>query len=287
MSAATPPATPGGSRSDVLLVDRDDRDVVTVTLHRPDVRNALSPQLMTALEDTLADLATDDDLRVLVLTGAGDVFSAGGDLHWMRQGVDKDRAEHEADSARLARLFRAIDEFPTPVVGRMNGHAIAGGTGLMCACDVVVAVEGARMGFTEVRLGIAPATISRIVLPKIGPAAARRWFLTGELFDTRVAATMGLVHEVVDRDDLDAAVEEVVQALLAGAPRAQRRTKQLVRTVLADPATAEEHTIPLIADLRVSDEGQEGMAAFFDRRPPAWSPAAASTDDASTVGTGT
>ncbi len=267
--------------SDVLLVDRDDRGVATVTLHRPDVRNALSPELMTALEAALADLATDPGLRVLVLTGTGEVFCAGGDLEWMRQGRDKDADEHEADSARLARVFRAVDEFPTPVVGRMNGHAIAGGTGLMCACDVVVAVEGARMGFTEVRLGIAPATISRIVLPKIGPAAARRWFLTGELFDTGVAATMGLVHEVVAREDLDEAVEEVVQALLAGAPRAQRRTKELVRTVLADPATAEEHTIPLIAELRVGDEGQEGMAAFFDRRPPAWSPAATDAGSAS------
>lgn len=267
--------------SDVVLVDRDDRGVATVTLHRPEVRNALSPDLMSALEAALADLARDPDLRVLVLTGAGEVFCAGGDLQWMRQGRDKGADEHEADSARLARVFRALDEFPTPLVGRMNGHAIAGGTGLMCACDIVVAVDGAKMGFTEVRLGIAPATISRIVLPKIGPAAARRWFLTGELFDAAVASTMGLVHEVVARHELDAAVEEVVQALLAGAPRAQRRTKELVRTVLADPATAEEHTIPLIAELRISDEGQEGMAAFFDRRPPAWSPAAADDESAS------
>lgn len=260
--------------NDVLLVDRDDRGVATLTLHRPDVRNALSPDLMSAIEAALVELADEPDLRVLVLTGSGDVFCAGGDLQWMRQGRDKDAHEHEADSARLARVFRALDEFPTPVVGRMNGHAIAGGTGLMCACDIVVAVDGAKMGFTEVRLGIAPATISRIVLPKIGPAAARRWFLTGELFDADVAAGMGLVHEVVTREDLDGAVEEVVAALLRGAPRAQRRAKALVRQVLADPAGADAVTIPLIAELRVGDEGQEGMAAFFDRRPPAWSPAA-------------
>ncbi len=272
--------------SQVLLRDRDDRGVVTLTLHRPDVRNALSPPLMTALEDALAELAEDPDVRVLVLTGAGEALSAGGDLHWMREGVDKDRAEHEADSARLARIFRAVDEFPTPVVGRMNGHAIAGGTGLMCACDIVVAVAGARMGFTEVRLGIAPATISRIVLPKIGPAAARRWFLTGELFPAEVAVTMGLVHEVVAREDLDDAVAGVVGELLAGAPMAQRRTKALIRRVLADPATAEEHTIPLIADLRVSDEGQDGMAAFFERRPPSWAPTAPDPDRDTGAATG-
>ncbi|WP_238443481.1 enoyl-CoA hydratase-related protein [Salsipaludibacter albus] len=261
----------------VLLTERDDRGVVTLTIDRPEVRNAMSPELMTALTDTLADLADDPDVRVVVLTGSGEVFSAGGDLEWMREGVDKDRAEHEADSARLADVFRAVDEFPAPVVGRMNGHAIAGGTGLMCACDVVVAVRGAKMGFTEVRLGIAPATISRIVLPKIGPSAARRWFLTGELFDTEVARDMGLVHEVVAPDELDDRVEEVVSALLLGAPEAQRRTKTLVRDVLADPVDADRHTIPVIADLRVSAEGQEGMAAFFERRPAAWVP----TDGAS------
>lgn len=258
--------------TDVLQVERDGRGVVTLTLDRPEVRNALSPELLTALEEALTNLGDDRSVRVVVLTGSGDVFCAGADLQWMKQGRGKDASAHEADSARLARVFRALDEFPVPVVGRMNGHAIAGGTGLMCACDVVVAVESSKMGFTEVRLGIAPSTISRIVLPKIGPSAARRWFLTGALFDADVAATMGLVHEVVARDDLDGVVDEVVACLLAGAPDAQRRTKALIRRVLADPATADEITIPLIAQLRVSDEGQEGMAAFFDRRAPSWSP---------------
>lgn len=264
--------------ADVLAVERDARGVVTLTIDRPEVRNAMSPALMTALQDALAELAEDPSVRVVVLTGRGDVFSAGADLEWMRSSRDKDRAAHEADSTRLARVFRAVDEFPAPVVGRVNGHAIAGGTGLVCGCDVVVAVEGALLGFTEVRLGIAPATISRIVLPKIGPAAARRWFLTGELFDATVAAELGLVHEVVPPEQLDEAVAEVVDSLLAGAPHAQRRTKKLIRTVLADPVAADEHTIPLIAELRVSDEGQEGMAAFFDRRRPSWHPQATGGD---------
>ena len=260
--------------ADEVRVEIDDRGVATVTLHRPEVRNALDPATMTGLQDAFGDLATRPDLRVVVLTGTGDVFSAGADLAWMRAGVDKDRADHEVDSARLAATFRTIDEFPAPVVGRMNGHAIAGGTGLMCACDIVVAVEGAKMGFTEVRLGIAPATISRIVLPKIGPAAARRWFLTGELFEADVARELGLVHEVVTRDDLDDAVAQVVDALLAGAPDAQRRTKALIPRVMAGGDDVEAMTVALIAELRVGDEGQEGMAAFFDRRPPAWSPRA-------------
>lgn len=265
--------------TNTVLVEVDDRGVATVTLHRPEVRNALDPATMTGIQDVLADLATRPNLRVVVLTGSGEVFSAGGDLEWMRQGRDQERAAHEVDSARLAATFRVIDEFPLPVVGRMNGHAIAGGTGLMCACDIVVAVEGARMGFTEVRLGIAPATISRIVVPKIGTAAARRWFLTGELFDTDVARDLGLVHEVVTRDDLDAAVEAVVVTLLEGAPDAQRRTKQLIPRVAAGGDDVEAMTVGLIADLRVSDEGQEGMAAFFDRRPPAWSPRSADGND--------
>jgi methylglutaconyl-CoA hydratase len=256
-------------------VQRDDRGVVTVVLNRPEVRNAMSPALMSGLNDALTDLAADESVRVLVLTGAGDTFSAGGDLNWMRRGVDKDEAEHGADSARLAQTFEVIDRFPAPVVARMNGHAIAGGTGMVCACDIVVAVEGARMGFTEVRLGIAPATISRIVVPKIGPAAARHWFLTGELFDADIGAELGLVHQVVARDDLDDAVEAVVAALLEGAPGAQRATKRLIPQVAADPAGTADLTVDLIARLRVSDEGQEGMAAFFERRPPAWSPRAA------------
>ncbi len=132
--------------ADEVLVDIDDRGVATVTLHRPEVRNALDPATMTALQDALADLAGRPDLRVVVLTGAGNVFSAGGDLNWMRSGRDQDAAAHADDSARLAATFRAIDEFPTPVVGRMNGHAIAGGTGLMCACDIVVAVRGVEDG---------------------------------------------------------------------------------------------------------------------------------------------
>ena len=251
-------------------VQRDDRGVVTVTLNRPEVRNAMSPALMTSLHDALTDLATDDTVRVLVLTGAGDTFSAGGDLNWMRQGMDKDQAAHRADSARLAETFRVIDTVPAPVVGRMTGHALAGGTGMICACDIVVAVEGARMGFTEVRLGIAPATISRIVVPRIGAAAARRWFLTGELFDAEVGAELGLVHEVVAREELDDAVAAVVAALLEGAPGAQRATKRLVPQVAADPAGTAALTVDLIARLRVSPEGQEGMAAFLEKREPKW-----------------
>lgn len=256
-----------------LLVEQDDRGVATITLHRPQARNALSPGLMRDIETTLDELRRHDQVRVLVVAGSGEVFCAGADLAWMRAGRGRDAAEHTRDSARLARLFRAVDEFPTPVVGRMNGDAIAGGTGLLCACDIVVAVDGARMGFTEVRLGIAPATISRIVLPKIGPSAARRWFLTGELFDAGEAARMGLVHQVVDRPDLDEAVARVVDALLAGAPKAQRRTKDLIRHVQHDPAWTEDDAIGLLSELRVGDEGQEGIEAFFDRRAPAWVPA--------------
>lgn len=265
--------------TDELLVERDDRGVVTVTLNRPEVRNALSPSLMTSIRDSFEALANDDTVRVVVLTGAGDVFCAGGDLNWMRSGIDKDRADHRADSTRLAATFRAVDEFPAPVVGRMNGHAIAGGTGIICACDVVVGVEGARMGFSEVRLGIAPATIARIVIPKIGTAAARRWFLTGERFDTTVGRELGLVHEVVPPEDLDATVEQIVDALLEGAPRALRATKAMIPTVAADPGAAADDLVDLIARLRVSDEGQEGMAAFFERRPPAWSPRATAEVD--------
>lgn len=257
--------------TDELLVDRDDRGVVTLTLNRPEVRNAFGPTLMSALGTTLAELRADEDVRILVLTGAGSSFSAGADLHWMRSMVDYSHDEQVADSNRLDRLMHAIDTFPAPVVARVNGHALAGGTGLVACADIVVAVRGAKLGFTETRLGLAPAVISTYVLPRIGVSTARRLFLTGEVFDAELGRDIGLIHELCDPDDLDDVTERVIEALLAAAPGAQRAVKQMIRDVAGlDPARARETTIPLIAMLRNSTEGQTGMKAFLDRTPPPW-----------------
>jgi methylglutaconyl-CoA hydratase len=257
--------------SDELRIDRDDRGVVTLTMDRPDVRNAFGPDLIGALADALADLAADDTVRVLVLTGAGTVFSAGADLNWMRSMVDYSQEEQVADSRQLDGLMHALDTFPAPVVARVNGHAIAGATGLVAASDIVVAVAPAKFGFTEARLGLVPAVISTYVLPRIGTAAARRWFLSGELFDAAEAQRIGLIHQVCDPDDLDTAVAGVVDGLLAAAPGAQRMIKRMIRDVATmDRDTARERMVALIAEARNGPEGQAGMQAFLDGGDPPW-----------------
>ena len=260
--------------SDPLRISRDTRGVVTLTMDRPEVRNAFGPDLMGALADAFTGLADDPAVRAVVLTGEGPAFSAGADLNWMRSMVDYSYDEQVADSRQLDALFATVDVFPAPVVARVNGHALGGATGLIACADIAVAVRGAKLGFTEARLGLAPAVISTYVLPKIGLSNARRYFLTGEVFDADVALAMGLVHEVCDPDDLDATTEDLLQRILAAGPQAQRAIKRLIPEVAA-AVTREASaaaTVPVIARLRVSDEGQAGMQAFFDRRPAPWAP---------------
>ncbi len=263
--------------ADELRVDRDDRGVVTLTIDRPEVRNAFGPGVMSAIRTTLTDLRDDEDVRALVVTGAGDVFSAGADLNWMRAMAEGGHDDQVADSHQLDDLFHALDTFPAPVVARVNGHALAGAMGLVACADVAVAVRGAKLGFTEAKLGLAPAVISTYVQPKIGVSNARRYFLTGEVFDADRAFHIGLVHEVCDREDLDTTMADVLDRVLAGGPAAQRAIKQLIPRVHAAPTVedAVALTVPTIARLRTSAEGQAGMQAFLDRRPVPWAP----TDD--------
>lgn len=262
---------------DIVRTERDDRGVVTLTLNKPDIRNAFDPELMLAIRAGFERLASDDELRAVVLTGAGDAFSAGADLHWMSSMREYDVERNVEDSRQLDALFREMNAFPAPVIARVNGPALGGAMGLIACADIAVAARGAVFGFSETKLGIAPAVISTYVQPKIGISNARRYFLTGERFDADRAYDLGLVHEVCDPDELDATVQRLLGEVLSAGPRAARAMKALIRqvdTALSEQA-ASEHTTRLIARLRVSDEGQEGMAAFFERRRPAWVP----TDD--------
>lgn len=258
----------------VLREARDARGVVTLTFDRPEVRNAFDPALMRAITDVARRLADDPTCRVVVLTGAGTVFSSGADLTWMSAMVDYDLATNRADSQVFEDMLRSVHDLPVPVVARVNGHALGGASGLLGCVDVAIAVRDATFGFTEARIGIAPAMISAYVQPRIGTTNARRLFLTGERFDAERALAIGLVGEVVEAEALDAAVERLVGELLAGGPHAQRAIKPLIAAVAAagGPDDTVEHRIELISRLRVSDEGQEGMRAFFERRPPAWAP---------------
>jgi methylglutaconyl-CoA hydratase len=245
--------------------------VATLTLDRPEVGNALDDALIGRLGEAFGRLAEEPAVRVVVLTGAGTVFSAGADLNWMRSMRGAGSAANLADAERTQRLFAAIAELPRPVVARVNGAARGGGVGLLAAADVVVASSEAHFAFSEVRLGIIPAVIAPFVIARIGAARARRLFCTGETFGAAEGLAWGLVDRVAPAADLDGAVAAVVGDLLRGGPMALAEAKALVRDLAAaPPSVAPALTAERIARLRASDEGQEGMAAFLEKRPPRW-----------------
>ena len=244
---------------------RAERDggVLRVTLARPERRNALDATLIEALADTFGDVG---DARAVVLAGEGDVFCAGADVEWMRASVELGHEDNVADATRLRRMYEAIDGCPAPVVARVQRFALGGALGLICCADAVVAADDAVFAFSEVRLGIVPAVISPFAIARIGPGAARRYFVTGERFGTETALRIGLVHEVVAAEDLDHAVDRVVDEILRGGPEAVRHAKRLVLDAPLDGAETARRT----AERRASGEGQEGLHAFLERRRPAW-----------------
>lgn len=245
-----------------------DGAVVTLTLDRPDRRNALDPGLLTSLAGAIDEVSGDDSVRVVVLTGAGSAFSAGADLDWMRASRTLSSAENRADAAEMAAAFDTVDRCPKAVIARVNGPAIGGGAGLVACADVAVAVHGTRFAFAEVRLGLLPATIAPYVVRAIGPGHARELFTSGRPFDAEEARSLGLVHRVVAPDDLDASVAISVSSFLACAPLAVAANKRLVRDLTASLTVTD---LPdRIAEARAGSEGQEGLAAFVEKRDPAW-----------------
>jgi methylglutaconyl-CoA hydratase len=254
----------------MLRVERQD-GVATLTLDRPDVGNALDDALIARLGEALTACGSDPAVRVVVLTGGGKVFSAGADLRWMKSMRDAGRDANVDDARRTQSLFAAVAELPRPVVARVNGPARGGGVGLLAAADVVVAAAETHFSFSEVRLGIAPATIAPFVIARIGPARARRLFCTAETFRAADALAWGLVDHVVPGAELDAKVAAVVADLVKGGPAAIAEVKALVHALAGmAPAQAGPYTADLIARLRASAEGQEGMAAFLEKRAPRW-----------------
>jgi methylglutaconyl-CoA hydratase len=242
-----------------LKIERDD-DLLLVTLARPETRNAFDADLIAELAEAFVDVGKS---RAVVLAGEGPSFCAGADVDWMRASIALDYDANVADANALRGMLEAIDRCPAPVVARVQGHALGGGAGLVACADIAVAHEAAVFAFSEVKLGIIPAVISPFALAKIGPSAARRYFLTGERFDAATALRIGLVHEVAA--DLDAAVEGVLAELRSAGPRAARHAKKLVLDRPDGPETARR-----IAERRTSNEGQEGLRAFLERRSPSW-----------------
>jgi len=251
-----------------ITVERSHQDkIASITMRRPEVHNAFNKQLILDLMTAFTDLRTDTQLHAVVLTGEGPSFSAGADLNMMQESAVYTHEQNLNDALRLAELFDTINTFPFPVVARVNGTAMGGGLGLLAVCDIVIAVEGARLAFSEVKLGIAPAVISPYVVRKIGETHARVLFVTGERFTSTHAQKIGLVHMVTKPEDLDATVTKIVSELLTGAPQAIRACKALALNVgQMDRDSARTYTAETIAALRVSSEAQERLRAFLEKR---------------------
>ncbi|MEY5097504.1 MAG: hypothetical protein RJA36_223 [Pseudomonadota bacterium] len=244
----------------------------TVTLTRPELRNAFNDEVIADLTRAFTELGQRDDLRAIVLAAEGLAFCAGADLNWMRRMADYDRAQNLADAARLAEMLRVIHACPKPVVARVQGDVYAGGMGLVACCDIAISVDSAHYCLSETRLGLLPATISPYVMRAMGPRAAQRYCLSAERFDAAEALRIGLVHEVVAANRLDERVDAVVKALLNASPAAVRACKRLLQDVAQREIDAAliAATVEAIADIRASTEGREGVKAFLQKRQPSW-----------------
>lgn len=248
--------------------------VATVRMNRAEMHNALDDALIAALTEGLSAMGRDPAVRVVILAGAGKSFSAGADLDWMRRMAANSYQENLAGARRLAVLLRTLHDLARPTIARVHGAAFGGALGLISACDIAIASDAAVFCLSEARLGLIPAVISPYVVAAMGPRQARRYFLTAERFDAGEAARIGLVHRAVAADGLDGAVDEIVAALLAGGPAAQAAAKRLIADVAGRPLddALVEQTAKRIAEIRATPEGREGVAAFLEKRKPAWAP---------------
>ncbi|MEP0813415.1 MAG: enoyl-CoA hydratase/isomerase family protein [bacterium] len=265
-----------------LEVD-DSPPVAHIWLNRPDRHNAFNATVIEELTHAFIALGINPDVRTIILGGTGRSFSAGADLDWMAQSAELDKEANMEETLKMARMYSSIFRCPKPVIARVHGAALGGGMGLVAACDIAVASERALFGFTEVRLGIAPSVISPFVIYKIGAAAAHRYFLTGERFDAEEAMRIGLVASVQPPEALDTAISKIANELCQGAPDAQAQIKWLIARV-ADfkPEDFESYTAELIAAMRASDEGQEGLRSFLARSKPPWVEARPAADTVDT-----
>lgn len=256
---------------ETITMGTDTRGVATLTLNRPDKHNAMSAQMLADLTHAAADLGADDRVRVVILTGAGASFCAGGDLGWMRDQAEMDAPTRSKEAGKLASMLGALNTLPKPLIGRVQGNAFGGGVGLAAVCDVAIGVDTLKMGFTETRLGIIPATIGPYVLARMGEGRARRVFMSARLFGAAEAIDLGLLARAVPVADLDAAIEAEVNPYLSCAPGAVAAAKKLARDLgprIDDAVVAQ--TIKALADRWETEEAAEGIDAFFAKRKAAW-----------------
>lgn len=258
---------------EIVTVETDERGVATVTMNRPEKHNAFNDKLVAELQEAFGPLARNPFVRAVVLTGAGKSFSAGADLNWMQEMANYSMAANLEDANLLANMLHTLDSMPQPTVAKINGGAFGGAVGLIAACDIAIAQDDATFGITEVRLGLIPSVISPYVLRAIGPRHARRFALTGERFDAAEALRVGLVHRVERAKTFEAAFNDTIDRLVAGAPGAQEEVKGLFRDIweldrIGEAVRAD--TAQRIAKRRTTEEAKEGMTAFLGKRKPSW-----------------
>lgn len=261
------------SAEDVVLLNTTREGVAVVTLNRPEVHNAFNPDVISRLADIFETLRGADGVRVVLLEGNGPSFSAGADLSWMRAAAEYDRATNQAEATELGRMLNNIHTCPKPTIAVVHGPALAGGMGLVAACDIAIASENVFFALTEVRIGLAPSTISPYVIRAMGPRMAHRYFLTGERFTAQEAYRIGFLHAVVkDRNALAEESERLVAQFFQTAPNAVGSTKELIRHVGGAEINKDliAYTANHIATIRQTDEGREGTGAFLQKRKPWW-----------------
>ncbi len=255
-----------------LTVSTDKRGLARITFNRPEVKNAFNEVLIGEIAGAMTALSNDASVRVIVLQGAGDAFSAGGDLSWMKRAAAYSADDNTRDAGRLAAMLKAIRDSEKPVIALIHGACMGGGTGIAAAADIVIAADDAFFAFSEARLGLVPAVISPFVLEAIGARQAQRFFLTAERFDAMKAKEIGLVHMVCLKAQLEGTLDSVLANLLACGPAAQRQAKALIRLVAgrAIDAAVMNETADVIASIRATPEGREGITAFLEKRKPNW-----------------
>ncbi|KPD12558.1 crotonase/enoyl-CoA hydratase family protein [Phaeobacter sp. 11ANDIMAR09] len=254
-----------------VLIETDERGVATLTLNRPEKHNAMSGEMLLEIKAAAEQLAADDEVRVVVLTGAGKSFCAGGDLTWMQKQMEADAKTRAAEARVLAETLMILNTMPKPLIGAIQGNAFGGGVGMASVCDVAIGVDHLKMGLTETKLGLIPATIGPYVVARMGESRARRVFMSARLFGAAEAVELGLLAKAVPAADLAAAVEAEVVPYLSCAPRAVAAAKQLTRNL--GPRLDDEvidMTIQALVDCWEGDEAPEGISAFFDKRKPRW-----------------
>lgn len=260
------------ANSDLVKIDSLPSGVVFVTINRPEKKNAFNAEVIAALHEAFETLQGADHVRAVIVRGAGGTFCAGADLNWMRDAAEWSESENRDDAMGLARMLKALHDVPALTVALVEGAAMGGGAGIVAACDMAVAVEGARFAFSEVRLGLIPATIAPYVVEAIGARRARQLFLTANVFEADYAAHTGLIDLIIGQDQIDEFITMVTDGLMANAPGAMGDAKRLVHDVAGREIDGRlmEDTAKRIARARISAEGQEGVRAFLDKRTPSW-----------------